>query len=99
MFGTTTVRKTALVLLSLGAVALLVAGASGAAGTQDSTLCLGDVPTILGTSADDILVGTESDDIIVSFSGNDTIDGLGGDDLICGGDGTTLSAEAQGSTP
>ena len=48
-------------------------------------LCNGLVPTIVGTSARDVLTGTSGDDVIVGLGGNDTIRGGGGNDSICGG--------------
>src|SRR6266511_1932370 len=48
-------------------------------------LCNGLVPTIVGTSARDVLTGTSGDDVIVGLEGNDTIRGGGGNDSICGG--------------
>jgi Ca2+-binding RTX toxin-like protein len=59
-------------------------------------LCEGLQPTILGTSADDIITGTPGNDIIHGLGGNDHIDGNGGTDIICGDTATaavsTLSA-------
>jgi hypothetical protein len=49
--------------------------------------CRGHVPTIVGTSGDDLLVGTARDDVIMALGGHDSIDGRGGDDIICGGGG------------
>lgn len=49
--------------------------------------CFGRVPTILGTSGNDVIVGTPGDDVIVGGAGNDTISGGGGNDIICGGPG------------
>jgi hypothetical protein len=55
-------------------------------------VCLGRVPTIVGTLGDDVLVGTNGPDVILARAGNDTILGLGGDDVICAeeGDDTVL---------
>jgi uncharacterized repeat protein (TIGR01451 family) len=50
-------------------------------------LCLGRVPTILGTPGNDHVKGTPGDDVIHGLGGKDVIDGRGGNDVICGGDG------------
>jgi Ca2+-binding RTX toxin-like protein len=47
--------------------------------------CHGLVPTLTGTSQDDVLVGTDGDDVILAGPGRDTIDGASGNDVICGG--------------
>jgi RTX calcium-binding nonapeptide repeat (4 copies) len=49
--------------------------------------CLGLTPTIVGTSANNIINGTAGSDVIVGLGGADTIYGKGGDDVICGNDG------------
>jgi len=53
-------------------------------------LCLGQQPTILGTSEDDEITGTNGPDVIHGLGGDDVIHGLGGDDVICGGPGDDL---------
>ncbi|MEZ4869770.1 MAG: hypothetical protein R3C14_51065 [Caldilineaceae bacterium] len=59
-------------------------------------LCNGLVPTIVGTSGNDVLFGTPGDDIIDGLGGNDTILGRGGNDLICGGSGDDLLVGGHG---
>jgi uncharacterized protein YkwD len=54
------------------------------------SLCMGQQPTILGTSDDDVITGTNGPDVIHGLGGNDTIHGLGGNDIICGGPGDDL---------
>ena len=54
------------------------------------SLCLGQQPTILGTSDDDEITGTNGPDVIHGLGGDDIIHGLGGDDIICGGPGNDL---------
>lgn len=54
------------------------------------SLCGGRPPTILGTSADDVINGTPGPDVIHGLEGDDVIHGLGGDDVICGGAGHDL---------
>ncbi|WP_179131053.1 putative Ig domain-containing protein [Candidatus Entotheonella palauensis] len=51
-------------------------------------LCLGLVPTIVGTEGDDVISGTSGNDIIAGLGGNDIIRGRSGNDHICGGPGT-----------
>lgn len=50
-------------------------------------LCFGLLPTILGTSGDDVIEGTTGRDVIVGLEGNDVIVGNGGQDSVCGNDG------------
>ena len=50
-------------------------------------LCMGRVPTIVGTDGDDVIVGTDRVDIILAGPGNDVISGGRGSDIICGNDG------------
>lgn len=50
-------------------------------------LCDGRVPTILGTTADDVLEGGPGRDVIKLFDGDDTAHGKDGKDSICGGPG------------
>lgn len=49
--------------------------------------CKGEMATMVGTNADDVLVGTSGPDVIVGLDGDDDIRGLAGDDLICAGPG------------
>jgi Ca2+-binding RTX toxin-like protein len=75
-----TIRAT----IAAGAATVLV-GAFAFSATSASVVirCEGNVPTITGTEADDILVGT---------AGRDVIAGLGGDDMIRGSDDRTKFA-------
>lgn len=50
-------------------------------------LCMGVVPTIVGTAGADTINGTAGADVITGLGGDDTIAGLGGNDLICGNEG------------
>jgi hypothetical protein len=54
---------------------------------DQSLVCGGEIPTIVGTAAGDKLVGTPGNDIISGGGGNDLIKGLGGNDWLCGGPG------------
>jgi hypothetical protein len=47
---------------------------------DQTQVCGGEVPTIVGTAAHDVLVGTAGNDIVSGGRGSDTIRGLGGDD-------------------
>lgn len=49
--------------------------------------CGGRVPTIVGTSGDDVLRGGNGVDVIDGGGGNDVISGGNGDDVLCGGQG------------
>ena len=62
----------------------------------ENLICQGRPPTVIGTSADDILVGTPGDDVIDGLGGNDTIIAQGGDDIICGGTGDDLDLRRAG---
>ena len=50
-----------------------------------TTLCFGQLPTIVGTNGNDVLTGTDGPDVILAGDGDDTIEGGRGDDLICSG--------------
>ncbi len=50
-------------------------------------LCNGEVATILGNGAPNILRGTAAADVIIAGGGNDIVTGLAGNDTICSGDG------------
>lgn len=78
-------RKAAgiLAVVSLAGLGLLQAAPSDAT----ASLCMGRVPTIVGTAGNDTIFGTAGNDVIVGGGGKDTIDGLAGDDYICGGKG------------
>jgi glucose/arabinose dehydrogenase len=60
-------------------------GSSVLGGSTSS--CLGEKPTILGTSGKDTLKGTKGNDVIAGLGGKDKLKGKGGDDLLCGGAG------------
>ncbi len=60
-------------------------------------LCRGQMATIVGTHAPDLLVGTPYDDVIVGLDGGDTIWGHSGNDLICGGKGDDHVAGGTGN--
>jgi len=49
--------------------------------------CDGKVPTILGTTADDVITGTAGPDVIMLYHGDDEAHGGNGKDAICGGKG------------
>jgi hypothetical protein len=49
--------------------------------------CRNLVPSIVGSTGNDVIEGTIGRDIIHSIGGLDTINGLAGNDVICGGDG------------
>lgn len=73
----------------LAAAACAVAFVPHALGHAQPQLlqCLGQIPTIVGTSGPDVLTGTVHDDVIAGHGGDDVILGSWGDDVICGGDG------------
>lgn len=50
--------------------------------------CDGKAPTILGTSADDVIVGTAGPDVIMTFQGNDKVYAEDGNDTVCTGRGS-----------
>jgi hypothetical protein len=52
--------------------------------------CGGEVPTILGTTEDDVIMGTDGPDVIRLFDGDDEAYGEGGKDVICGDQGNDL---------
>jgi glycosidase/Ca2+-binding RTX toxin-like protein len=59
--------------------------------------CNGLVPTIVGTTGDDVLTGTSGNDVIAGLGGNDVIAGLGGNDTICGDAGDDVIQGGAGS--
>ncbi|MGH2670413.1 MAG: S8 family serine peptidase, partial [bacterium] len=50
-------------------------------------VCAGEIATITGSSASEVIIGTAGRDVIVAEGGNDEVRGRGGDDLLCGGGG------------
>lgn len=67
-------------LLALAILPALLAPVA-AAGAAEDTLCLGQVPTIVGTPGGNVR-GTEGPDVILATDAR-VVRGLGGDDLIC----------------
>ena len=57
------------------------------AATQDPCTCKDNLPTIVGTSGNDVRKGTPGRDVMVGLGGKDKLIGLAGNDLICGGKG------------
>jgi predicted extracellular nuclease len=49
--------------------------------------CQGLLPTLRGTSGDDVLTGTADVDVIMGLGGDDVIVGGNSDDVLCGGAG------------
>ena len=49
--------------------------------------CGGKFPTVVGTTARDVLRGSRFADVISTLGGNDVVRGLAGKDIICGGKG------------
>jgi Ca2+-binding RTX toxin-like protein len=49
--------------------------------------CTGQMATIVGTEAGEVIAGTLGNDVIVGLGGNDELNSGNGDDLICGGAG------------
>ena len=47
----------------------------------------GEIATITGSTASEVIIGTAGRDVIVAEGGNDEVRGRGGDDLLCGGGG------------
>lgn len=70
-----------------GGVALIAVTPAYAAPTSAQELCMGERPTIVGTSGTDQLAGTPGRDVIVALNGDDTVEAHDGDDLICAGGG------------
>ena len=60
---------------------------AGAPPADQTKICGGKTPTIVGTAAGETLTGTPGNDIISAGGGNDLIKGMGGDDSLCGGPG------------
>jgi Ca2+-binding RTX toxin-like protein len=50
-------------------------------------LCRGRLPTIVGSSGNDVISGTPGDDIIFAGAGDDEVHAQGGNDIVCGGPG------------
>ena len=50
-------------------------------------VCAGEIATITGSTASEVIIGTAGRDVIVAEGGNDEVRGRGGDDLLCGGGG------------
>jgi Ca2+-binding RTX toxin-like protein len=73
------VRRTILVLATMG-VMLLVAG-----GVAFAVQC--GEGTCFGTEAGEVIEGTDTGETIIAFGGNDEIRGNGGGDVIDGGEG------------
>jgi len=59
-------------------------------GLLQAPLCRGKLPTIYGTTLDDVIQGTNGRDIVVGLRGDDEIRGLRGNDLLCGNEGDDL---------
>src|SRR5437016_5809360 len=81
-----------------GIAAVLVVGFTSFAAdarTARPVLCDGHLPTISGTSGNDVIVGTPHRDVIAAYGGDDLIDGAGGNDIICGGQGTDTATYAS----
>jgi Ca2+-binding RTX toxin-like protein len=55
------------------------------------------MPTITGTSGNDVITGTQADDTINGSGGNDTIIDAYGDDVIDGGEGDDVIVDEGGS--
>ncbi len=77
-------RSTLVLAFVLVAVVLTATSAAAA------PMCDGLVPTILGTSGDDVIVGTSGNDVISARGGDDVVRGGGGHDVICGDGGSDL---------
>jgi len=60
---------------------------AGAPPADQTLVCGGETPTIVGTALGETLVGTAGNDVISGGGGNDVIKGLSGDDFLCGGPG------------
>lgn len=84
--------------IAAGCAALVVTAVIGAAPSKaaPAVTCLGETPTISGTSAGEEIRGTPGADVIDAGDGADVVRGLGGDDLICGGDGSDLLVGGDG---
>lgn len=81
------VRHAAPLLLApvVAAAALTAVGATSA--TASPPRCHGQVATIVGTNASELLVGTRGRDVIVARGGNDRIRAGRGNDVVCAGKG------------
>jgi Ca2+-binding RTX toxin-like protein len=60
---------------------------------------LGNVESLIGGSANDVLVGNAGDGVIEGGGGNDTLDGGGGSDIIVGGEGLDTLTYASRTNP
>jgi predicted extracellular nuclease len=58
--------------------------------------CQGLLPTITGTSGDDVLVGTAGADVIMGLGGDDVLTAGKGEDIVCGGAGNDSLAGNDG---
>jgi Ca2+-binding RTX toxin-like protein len=72
-------------LLGLLAVAASALAAAPQTSAQETPLCFGETPTIIGTSGRDDLKGTKGRDVIQALAGDDVVHALGGEDVVCGG--------------
>ena len=77
-------RRALAVVGGMTVVLVSVSGSAVTAAKVEGALCLGEQPTIVGTSDSETIRGTAGDDVIVGGGGyDDVIYGRGGDDLIC----------------
>ena len=77
-------NRRALVVVVTTLVMVSGAGSTDAAPNVEAAPCLGEEPTIVGTSDSETIRGTAGNDVIVGGGGyDDVIYGLAGDDLIC----------------
>jgi hypothetical protein len=58
--------------------------------------CNGKVPTIVGTTGNDVLGGTNKKDVIAALAGDDQVRGRNAKDVICGGEGNDFLKGGNG---
>jgi hypothetical protein len=52
--------------------------------------CAGRLPTVVGTTGNDVLTGSAFPDVFAGLGGKDRINSTGGNDVICGGPGNDV---------
>lgn len=79
-------RKSLRISLATALVAAVAPISAGAQAPPPPT-CRGEVATIVGTSAGEVIHGTPGNDVIVARGGNDVVYAGAGNDIVCGNGG------------